>query len=261
MGVIALTTDFGWGSAYVAQMKGVLLSATPDCRIVDISHSIKPQDVQETALLLRGTAFSLPLGTVHLVVVDPGVGTDRRAIAIKAKGMFFVGPDNGVLGDIAALEGAEVVHLNKPEFFREPLSTTFHGRDIFAPVAAELAAGLELTDVGTVVTDPHPGLLGTPSRNDTTFIGQVLGPDSFGNLMTNLPGNSIDQTKPISLNDMDIPWVQTYAEAQKGELVVLLGSDGFAEIAVRDGSALEKLGPSVVGAGIECPMVESAHVD
>ena len=261
MGVIALTTDFGWGSAYVAQIKGVLLSATPDCRIVDISHNIKPQDLLETALLLRGTAFALPLGTVHLVVVDPGVGTKRRALAIKAKGMFFVGPDNGVLGDIAALAGAEVVHLNKREFFREPLSNTFHGRDIFAPVAAELWAGLELTDVGTPITDPHPGLLGVPSKNDIAFIGQVLGPDSFGNLMTNLPGSSVDQSKPVLLNNLEIPWVETYAEAQKGELVVLLGSDGFLEIAVRDGSALEKLGPSVVGAGIECPMVESAHVD
>src|SRR5687768_15831145 len=136
--LIALTTDFGAGSAYVAQLKGVLLSALPEARLLDVTHGVPAGSIREAELVVRAVAFALPLGTTHIVVVDPGVGTPRRGIAVHAAGMTFVGPDNGVLGIPAAMPGARAVTLDRPHLFREPVAPTFHGRDIFAPVAAEL---------------------------------------------------------------------------------------------------------------------------
>lgn len=261
MGLITLTTDFGVGSAYVAQLKGVLLSAAPKCRIVDVSHSISPQNIREAALLLRGTAFAFPTGTVHVVVVDPGVGTNRRPIAISAKGMFFVGPDNGVLGHQASMGQATVVHLNKPHLFRQPVSKTFHGRDIFAPVAAELANGIALVDVGTPIKDPEAGILGRPQYNNTTVTGTIVGADNFGNLLTNIPGPRADKSLKPQVLGHNIPWVSTYGEAELGQLIALEGSDGFIEIAIREGSALEVLGEHSIGAACTCYLGESNNVD
>ena len=259
MSLIALTTDFGVGSSYVAQMKGVLLASNPTCQLVDVSHGVQPQNLLEAALLLRGVAFAFPLGTVHLVVVDPGVGTQRRAIAIEVNGTFFVGPDNGVLGGIAQLPGAKTVHLDKSFFFREPVSNTFHGRDVFAPIAAELSAGIRLSEVGTPIEDPKPGILTEPTQVKANLIGEILGPDSFGNLLTNLPGYKIDQSSPLVTHGLSLSWVETYQQAPIGELVGLIGSDGFVEVALRDGSALSWLGDKALGAIIEGRAVGSVQ--
>lgn len=244
---IALTTDFGSGSSYVAQMKGVLLSSLPEARMVDVSHDVPPQSIREAALLLRGVAFAFPLGTVHVVVIDPGVGSERRGIAVQSGGMFFVGPDNGVLGAALSRPDAQCVHLDKEAFFRQPVSPTFHGRDIFAPVAAELAAGLSLQQVGSPLSAPLTSNLPDPTCEGDTISGEVLGADRFGNLLTNLPGTLVHQGHPLNLGRRVLPWVTTYAEAPEKTLVALIGSDGYVEVAIRDGSALKRCGQSVIG--------------
>jgi len=252
--LITLTTDFGSGSTYVAQLKGVLLSRLPTARIVDVSHDLAAHDIGTAELHLRGTAFAFPLGTTHLVVVDPGVGTTRRPIAVTARGMTFVGPDNGVLGVALAQGQARCVHIDKPDLFRYPVSTTFHGRDIFAPVAAELAAGLTLDDVGTELGDPIPSTLPTPRVDGDRIVGESLGADRFGNLLTNLNAAVVGaELGPYTTQVAGdaVARSETYGAAAQGALMVLEGSDGYLEVAVREGSAAERLGADR-GVIVEC---------
>jgi S-adenosylmethionine hydrolase len=252
--LITLTTDFGAGSAYVAQVKGVLLSALPTARLVDVTHELPAHDIAAAEVCLRGTAFSFPLGTTHLVVVDPGVGTARRALAVQARGMTFVGPDNGVLGVALAQPGARVVNLDRPELFRHPVASTFHGRDLFAPVAAELAAGLDLDQVGQSITDAQPSTL-PPARFDVdSASGEVLAADRFGNLTTNLGVGELERCFgdwQASVDGRPLRRCATYGDADRGDLVVLAGSDGYLEVAVREGSAAEHLG-RVRGVPVQC---------
>lgn len=250
--LITLTTDFGSGSSYVAQLHGMIYSRLPNARIVDVAHDLPPFDIAAAELLLRSTAFAFPLGTTHVVVIDPGVGSDRRAIAVAAGGMTFVGPDNGVFGGIIARVPAQVVKLDRPEFFAPTLSSTFHGRDIFAPVAAELAAGLPLGEVGTPVADPAPSTLPGPKLATGVCTGETLGADRFGNVTTNLAARVLQAhlgPPPwrVMVNGVELPWVRTYEGAPEG-LVALVGSDGYLEIALRQGSAASRLGRAV---GIE----------
>lgn len=233
--LIALTTDFGTTSGYVAQVKAVLLSSVPSARIVDVSHDVTPHSVREAELLLRGVAFAFPVGTVHVVVVDPGVGTARRGIAVRARGLTFVGPDNGVLGIALVAPGAECVVLDRPHLFRAPVAPTFHGRDVFAPVAAELAGGLALTDVGTPIGDAAPSTLPLPRITPSRVEGEVLGADRFGNLLTNIPGRFLRQR--VTAGGRPAHVVRTYGEGPSGALLALVGSDGYVELAVREGSA------------------------
>jgi S-adenosyl-L-methionine hydrolase (adenosine-forming) len=249
--LIALTTDYGSGSTYVAQLKGVLLSALPDARLLDVTHDVAPQSIREAELVMRSVAFALPLGTTHVVVVDPGVGTSRRGIAVRAGGMTFVGPDNGVLGVPLARPDALAVVLDRPHLFREPVSRTFHGRDIFAPVAAELAAGLPLDEVGTPITDALGSTLPAPSIEKSRVRGMTLGVDRFGNLMTNVPAARVAGWR-VELAGRVVPRVETYAEAEPSRLVALAGSDGWLEIAVRDGSAAALLEGRGVGLEVVC---------
>jgi len=160
--LIALTTDFGASSPYVAQMKAVLLNALPEAVLVDVTHAIPPRSIRDAEVVLRGAAFQFPVGTTHVVVIDPGVGTARQPIAVQARGLTFVGPDNGVLALALGEAHARAVCLDRPAFFREPVSATFHGRDLFAPVAAELAAGLPLTEVGSPLEHWQPSTLPQP---------------------------------------------------------------------------------------------------
>jgi S-adenosylmethionine hydrolase len=234
--IVTLTTDFGSGSPYVAQMKGVLLSAARDVTIVDIAHDLPPYAIADAEVLLRSTAFAFPLGTVHVVVVDPGVGSARRGIAVSLKGCFFVGPDNGVLGALATHPGAHVVSLDKTALHRTPTAPTFHGRDIFAPVAAELAAGVGLSVVGTPVVDPTPSTL--PQYAEADGFGVVLTADRYGNLTTNIPAQGV---RDVSINRQTLRWVRTYSDAKPGELIALSGSDGYVEIACREASAAERI--------------------
>ncbi|OGQ80955.1 MAG: hypothetical protein A2289_12310 [Deltaproteobacteria bacterium RIFOXYA12_FULL_58_15] len=242
--LFALTTDFGPSSPYVAQMKGVILSGVPNARIVDVSHAIPPQSIRAAEVVLRSCAFCMPTGTVHVVVVDPGVGTDRRAIAVSTAGTVFVGPDNGVLGQITARPDAMVVALDNRALFRQPVSSTFHGRDIFAPVAVELACGLSLTDVGTPIDDPVASTLPKASARGNVVCGETLCADHFGNLLTNIPWRAANDAR-ITVGGVPARVVETYGKGGDGELLAVGGSDGFLEIAMKQARASDLFGNGV----------------
>jgi S-adenosyl-L-methionine hydrolase (adenosine-forming) len=239
---IALTTDFGWGSSYVAQLKGVIASLAPNAGIIDVAHDLPSFSLRHAEVLLRSTAFAFPVGTVHVVVVDPGVGTARRPLAVKAAGMHFVGPDNGILGGPLAQTGAQCVVLDKPELFMANVSHTFHGRDIFAPVACELAQGMPLQEVGSPINDPLPSTLPAATRADGAVRGETLCADRYGNLTTNIPARWCAPDAALLVDGRLLRRVRTYGEAQPGDSVSLTGSDGFMEVAVREGSAWERFG-------------------
>lgn len=222
-------------------MKGVLLSAIPDATLVDVAHDLPAYDLRAAELLLRSTAFAFPIGTVHVVVVDPGVGSQRRGVAVHVRGCTFVGPDNGVLGWLATHRDAQVVQLDKTAFHRTPTAPTFHGRDIFAPVAAELAGGLTLDDVGTRITDPAPSTLPQAKEQGGAIHGETLGADRYGNLTTNILAKHLGAT--VLVNGKPVSIVRTYADAPTKQLVALAGSDGYVELAKREASAAQELGP------------------
>ncbi|MEQ8329090.1 MAG: SAM-dependent chlorinase/fluorinase [Longimicrobiales bacterium] len=235
MGRVTLLTDFGTSDGYVAAMKGVLTTGAPSAVLDDAGHDLPRGDVSHAAWTLRRYWGRYPEGTVHLVVVDPGVGTGRRALAVEAGGRLGVGPDNGVFGlVVAAHPGWRAVSLPSPE----GASSTFHGRDVFAPAAARLAAGASLDDLGESVDDlvrlPTPEVGGD---------GRVRTVDRFGNLVTDVPGERL--AAGVEMAGRRIGSAGTYGEVAIGALVALVGSDGTVEVAVRDGSAAERLGVGV----------------
>ena len=252
-GIVTLLTDFGTDDAYVAAMKGAVLSVNPDLRIVDVSHTVAPHDVVEAAWLLRGAFRYFPAGTVHCVVVDPGVGTARRAIAVRSAGYSFVAPDNGVL--FWALRGAahEAVALARAEYFRPEVSRTFHGRDIFAPVAAHLASGVPLSDLGEPIGDPVRLPVPEPRISGHQIHLEVVHIDRFGNLITNLERQQFEawlgDTDPASVRitvarRAIAGVVETYGEVPPGALLAVFESTGSLEIAVREGHAARTLSVS-----------------
>ena len=241
--IVTLVTDFGTADSYVAEMKGVLLSAAPNVTIVDISHQVPPGDIRAGQYLLSRAWQRFPAGTVHLAVIDPGVGTARRAIAAEHAGHWFVAPDNGLLSFLPRPE--RVVSLPIPA----DAAPTFHGRDVFAPAAAALATGATLGSLGTAVTDPCHAPLPTPHHDGTTVIGEVMYVDRFGTLVSNIPPSMVEPGVRIRVGDTDVgPLRRTFADAARGALVAFTGSGGTVEIAVRDGSAARLLG---VGVGAE----------
>src|SRR5690606_24207545 len=242
---VTLTTDFGLRDAYVAAMKGAMLQVEPALRLVDVTHEVDPQDVMGAAFLLRQALPFFPAGTVHLAVVDPGVGTDRRALAASFGGHVFVGPDNGLLALL--LDGAEpdaVVVLDRPAFWRTPApARTFHGRDVFGPVAAHLAAGRALEEVGTPTDHFERLLWALPIADGEGIQGWVVHVDRFGNCVTNVPGALVEeggrrrQLKGYAGTAIIDGIHDTYGDVPPGEPVALVGSSGFLEIGVRDGDA------------------------
>jgi hypothetical protein len=246
MAVITLMTDFGQKDAYVGAMKGVILGINPQATLVDLSHEIAPQAVEEAAYVLWTAYPYFPPGTVHVVVVDPGVGSDRRPIAIQTERAFFVGPDNGVFSYVLTAErSARVVHLTNPRYWRPQVSSTFHGRDIFSPVAAHLSLGVPFGDLGEPIDDPVLLPLAQPERRADGVIGRVIHVDHFGNVITNLGPEDLPAREGlvIEVAGQHIRGLSsTYSAAQPGELVALWGSDGLLEIAVREGSAGGRLG-------------------
>jgi S-adenosylmethionine hydrolase len=244
--IITLTTDFGTSDSYVAAMKGVILGVAPQARIVDISHEVKPQDVAGAAYLLQGVVPFYPPGTIHVVVVDPGVGGRRRPIAVRTSHAMFVGPDNGVFSHVwqEADEPVETCHLDQPRYWLPRVSATFHGRDLFAPVAAHLAAGVPFGELGTPIDDPV--ILPLPEAQqlaDGRILGQVVHSDRFGNLISNVPGTWLAGSRwliQVAGRQLFGPSL-TYAEVASGQLVALIGSGGRLEVAVRDGSAAAHL--------------------
>ena len=236
MSAITLLTDFGTSDGYVAELKGVLLSNAPEVQVVDLSHDVAPHDVDAARLAVARYWRRFPAGTVHLVVVDPGVGSSRAAIAVRSDGRFLVGPDNGVLSPALLLPGAEVVSLAVPA----DAAPTFHGRDVFAPAAAALARGLGLPALGSL--HESPVIRRTPEvvrEQDGWLRGEVIVIDRFGNAVTNLIGVHDGE---VHVGQRRIPFRRTYADVAVGEAVALVGSSGLIEVAVRDGSAVKELG-------------------
>ncbi len=250
MTVLSLTTDFGNVNGFVGTMKGVIWGIAPDMSIADISHDIPAQDIRTGAIALWRATSYFPPGSVHVAVVDPGVGTTRRPIAAQLGDQYFVMPDNGLITPM--LEDAEeaakivhIVHLNKPKYWLEKVYTTFHGRDIFSPCGAHLAAGVSLEEMGTQITDLVRLPLPRPERTERGYHANIMVVDFFGNCSTNLRANQIpDLTKvAIKIAGQTIHGVlPSYGHAKVGDLVAITDSEGFVEVAVVNGSAARTYG-------------------
>ena len=233
--IITLLTDFGTADGYAAEMKGVLLSGVPTANVVDISHEIAAQDVEAARLTVARYWRRFPEGTVHVVVVDPGVGSARAAIAVRSGGQFLVGPDNGVLSPALFAKDATVVELPVPP----RASVTFHGRDVFAPAAAQLAMGTDIHTLGPAVR--FPVRRRTPEavrRDDGSIAGEILTVDRFGNALTNIV---LLGSGSLLVAGQMLPIVRTYSDVDIGEATALVGSSGFLEVAVRNGNAAQLL--------------------
>jgi S-adenosylmethionine hydrolase len=251
MTIVTLTTDFGLSDPFVGIVKGVLLARAPGATIVDVTHGIPPQDVLAGALVLRQAVPFFPAGTIHVAVVDPGVGTSRRPLCVETSRGLLVGPDNGLLS-LAAPRGdlRRVVHVTAERFFLSPRSTTFHGRDVFAPVAAALASGTSAAELGTEVADMERLGLPSPTVEARRIRGQVIYVDHFGNLVTNIDGETLARLEgtpsAIVVGGMRIPGIAaSYAAVPTGSPLSVLNSWGLLEVAVRDSSALKHLGAGV----------------
>ena len=247
--IVTLTTDFG-ASEYVAAMKGVLLGMDSTIRIVDVRHDIAPGNIAEGAFALYTTAPHFPFA-IHVGVVDPGVGTARRGLAVICEGAIFVGPDNGLLMPAAKRMGVkDIRELSNPTFWRHPVHPTFHGRDVFAPVAGYVCAGAKVADLGPSVRDPVDLDFGEPDATKDGFGADVIYVDRFGNVVTNVPARQVEERWPIGAtiriqahrHEFSAPFLQTYGMAAKGSLLLTIGSHGFLEIAANGGSAAQLTG-------------------
>jgi S-adenosylmethionine hydrolase len=252
--IITITTDFGLSDSYAAQMKGVILSISPEATLVDVTHQVPRQDCVAASAILADVVGAFPPGTIHLVVVDPGVGTDRRAVAVETKeaseviGPRFVAPDNGVLTEV--LQNRPIhraVRLAEPRFWRSEVSQTFHGRDIFAPVAAHWSRGVDLAEFGPPLEWP---LIQLPADRPIVQAGEIRGrivrTDTFGNLITNIDASTLSESDRerlvVELGTQRIVGLsRCYGEKPTGELLALVGSSGRLEIAVCQGHAGEIL--------------------
>lgn len=245
---IALLSDFGYDDAFVGVMKGVLLTRCPDARLIDVTHGVPAHDVRAGALLLAAAAPYLPSDTVFLAVVDPGVGGERRPLCARGGSQLFVGPDNGLLSLSVGQRGVpEWFHLDRPRYWLQEPGATFHGRDIFAPIAALLALGRAPEDFGSPVNDPARVELPAPVPTAAGVQGEVLLVDGFGNAVTNLRPADLDHPEPGSrrfrVEGSVIPGPVThYGAVAPGEPLVVLGSMGFYEVALNGASAAAALG-------------------
>jgi len=250
---ITFLTDFGTKEGYVAQMKGVVSSIT-DARIIDITHEVSSHNIREGAFILWTTAPFFPTGTIHVAVVDPGVGTERKGLIITTKKQILVGPDNGILLPTAHLLGDFVVYeITNPKYMIHPLSRTFHGRDIFAPVAAYIARGIPFGEIGTQTTHFVDIQFPIGEHRGDRIVGKILYVDRFGNLITNIPNDILSsdiKQKKITLISGDrrwdqVPFVPSYGYAKQGELLITIGSNHFLEISVNQADAARTLGMQV----------------
>ncbi|MEZ5403129.1 MAG: SAM-dependent chlorinase/fluorinase [Bryobacteraceae bacterium] len=248
MAIITLTTDFGESDHFVASMKGVILSIAPRATVVDVTHNVTAFDVAEGAFTIAEACRTFPPKTIHVGVVDPGVGTERRPLLVESGGQYFIGPDNGLFGMIYSRPGSKVRHLTASKYFRPTPSATFHGRDIFAPAAAHLAKGARPSSMGRAVDDYlRPSGIGPIRTDKRCWAGSVVKADRFGNLITNL---HIDEFPTVRERPIVLlagvhaieKLVTTFAEATAGEAVVIIGSSGYLEIAANQASAAKKLG-------------------
>jgi S-adenosyl-L-methionine hydrolase (adenosine-forming) len=260
--IITLTTDFGLNDHFVGAMKGVLLETAPEAQIVDISHAVQPFDILDGALTISQAYTYFPAGTVHMIVVDPGVGTARRPIILTGDRHLFVAPDNGVLSLVYDREDRiSVRHVTAEHYFLQPRSNTFHGRDIFSPVAGYLAKGVDPERFGEEITDyVRFGVPRPKPVDDRTLRGVVLKADRFGNLITNITPTDVpwlfENSRPafkIAIGKGQVTRIcSNYAEGAPGEAFGILGSMGFLEIATNRGSAQQLMG---AGKGSEVSVV------
>ncbi len=246
--IITLTTDFGTNDSYVAQMKGTILTVNPDARIIDITHNVPPQSIIRAAYLVAEASGTFPPHAIHVVVVDPGVGSSRRIVGAEIGEQQFIAPDNGVLGVVATQSKVgRVVKLLNTKFWRSPVSETFHGRDIMAPVAAHWSTGIDLESFGEITSTPLCKLDEMPVTKSVSEIsGQVLWIDSFGNIVTNIDRDTVSdrelQSMTLSVGGHEIQrFVRYYAEADGERPLAIWGSNDRLEIAIANGNAAERL--------------------
>jgi len=250
MSVMTFLSDFGNSSNYVSQMKGVALSMT-NANLIDINHEIEPQNVREGAFVLKTCIPYFPAGTVHVGVVDPGVGTNRRGIVVTTSTQILVGPDNGLLIPAAKhLGNFTVYEIANPDLFLNKVSNTFHGRDIFTPVGSHILNGLMFENIGPIINDFIDLNFGMSEITDKTATGKVIYIDRFGNIITNIDGYNLMQSltydKKIMLfigeKQVELPFAKSYDFVKKGELLATIGSSNYFEIALNQGDARKKLG-------------------
>lgn len=249
--IITLLTDFGLKDPYVAEMKAVILSICPETIIVDICHEVSKFDVRSGAFILAQATPNFPYGTIHVAVVDPGVGTKRKPIIINTKRSTYVGPDNGLLMLAAQKEGIRRIHeIINPEYMLYESSSTFHGRDIFSPVAAYLAKGTHSTKLGPEIRNPSTLSFARPNIRENTVVGEILYIDSFGNIITNITKEELtavgveegrNLTIKITDNELIVQHCNTYEAVQPDSLLALVGGSGFLELSVNQGNAAERL--------------------
>jgi hypothetical protein len=257
-GIVTLTTDFGLKDAYVAIMKGVILGIAPHARIIDYTHGITPGNMIEAAFMLNNGYRYFPRGTVHVVVVDPGVGGDRRAVALQTPEAAFIGPDNGVFTLIIEEAQRErgrdlhIVELNQPQFWLPQVSSTFHGRDVFAPVAAHLVRGASLAELGRPLDTLTLARIATPQPLGRNVIqGQIIHVDHFGNCITNITlehlfSYDLGRRIVVEIIDQQLPGLfRTYIEGPTGTPMCLIGSSGHLELALSNGNAAKHLGVDI----------------
>lgn len=269
--IITLTTDFGTSDVYVGVMKGVILNINPNVQIVDITHAISPQNIHEAAFTIQAAYRYFPKGTIHVIVVDPGVGSERQAIVCQTESAFFVCPNNGVLTYfLQEIETAETytpdaVNIENPTYLLPQISNTFHGRDIFAPVAAHLSLGAPLAQIGAPIRDLVRFPVSAIHISEDTLTGQIINVDSFGNLITNISENALaaflllSASNEEAVGQLDKQTVSakfeiiagntclkklngTYTESGAGEPLAIIGSFGLLEIAINLGNAEARLG-------------------
>lgn len=249
MKLMTFLSDFGYKSSYVAQMKGIASTIT-DASLIDITHNITPHNIREGAFVLKTAASFFPTGTVHVAVVDPGVGTGRRGIVITTNTQIFVGPDNGLLIPAArALGNFSVYEIQNPQLMLNRVSNTFHGRDVFTPVAAHILNGVYFDEIGSKITDYVDLNFGTFEINTQSATGQVIYIDDFGNIITNIDGNRLkillDYGKKmmafIGSNKKEILFVKSYDYVKKDEFLAMVGSSNLLEVSINQGNAAEKL--------------------
>lgn len=248
--IITLTTDYGTTDHLVAVMKGVILKINPDAHLIDISHSVMPYDILDGALVIGQAYRHYPPKAIHIVVVDPGVGSQRRPILVSGDQHYFIAPDNGVLSVVYEREPKVAVrHITSSHYFQNPVSNTFHGRDIFAPVAAWLSKNWQTPSFGEEVTDYVRFSLPKPKAANNTTKGVVLKVDNFGNLITNLTADDVPKLIAqgsgfkISIGGKEIlKFANSYTQGAQGEAFAIMGSSGFLEISVNRGHAARTLG-------------------
>ena len=250
MKIITFLTDFGMKSGYISQMKGVA-SSISDARLIDITHDITPHNLREGAFLLKTSAPYFPVGTVHIAVVDPGVGTDRKGLLITTRSQILVGPDNGLLIPAARFLGDFVVYeITNEKYMLKTVSNTFHGRDIFTPVAAHITNGVPFEEIGKQTNDYVNLDFGEGTITDKTAEGRIIYIDSFGNIITNIDGKELRKfleynTKlklSIKNKSKQASFVKSYDFVKKGQLLTTIGSSNLFEIGLNQGNAAKKLG-------------------